>query len=81
MVEGYECVRWDHVFPSPATSPGGLEELVVAGVRAAVIASERELPRWFAWPRHVDQELIDRLVSDGRLERPVPGWLADPASS
>jgi hypothetical protein len=80
-VEGYEYVRWDHVFPEPARGSGGIEELVVAGVRAAVLATERELPRWFAWPRRVNQELIERLVSDGRLDRPAPGWLTAPASA
>jgi hypothetical protein len=80
-VEGYEYARWDDVFPEPATGAGGVEELVVAGVRAAVLATEREVPRWFAWPRRVDQELVERLVSDGRLERPAPGWLTTPGSA
>src|SRR4051794_17651767 len=39
--------RWDQVVPEE--SPGGLGELLVAAVRAAVLAPERELPRWFAW--------------------------------
>jgi hypothetical protein len=80
-VEGYEYVRWDDVFPKPASSPGGIEELLVAGVRAAVLATEHELPRWFAWHRLVEPELVERLVSDGRLVRPAPGWLAAPTSS
>jgi len=44
-----ELVRWDQVFPIPAAGDGRLDELVVAGVRAAVLATEREIPRWFAW--------------------------------
>jgi DprA winged helix domain len=80
-VEGYEYVRWDQVFPEPSAGPGGIEELVVAGVRAAVVATERELPRWFAWPGRVDQSLIEQLVSDGRLVRPADGWLTSPASA
>ena len=43
--------------------------LVVAGVRAAVVAPEPELARWFSWPWRWDGELVERLVDDGRLER------------
>ena len=75
LVEGFEYVRWDQVFTAPASGRGGFEELVVAGVRAAVLATEREVPKWFAWPRRIDHDLIERLVSDERLERPAPGWL------
>jgi hypothetical protein len=80
-VEGYEYVRWDAVFPEPAPCQGGIDELVVAGVRAAVLATEREAPRWFAWRWRMDDTLTERLVSDGRLERPAPGWLAAGASA
>ena len=64
--------RWDQVFPEPALG-GGLEELVVAGLRAAVVAPERELRRWFSW--RVEGELVDRLVGKGRVVR-VDGHLA-----
>ena len=64
--------RWDQLFPEP-TPDGGLAELVVRAVRAAVLAPEREVPRWFAWS---EDGLTDRLVEEGRLERPEPGWLA-----
>lgn len=66
-----ELRRWDQVFPDAPTEPGGHEELVVAAVRAAVVAPEAELRRWFSWPLAVIPE---------RLERPAPGWLAAPAS-
>jgi hypothetical protein len=66
-----ELARWDQRFPE--SSGGGLEELVVGGVRAAVVAAEDELPRWFAW---WDDGLVDRLVAEGRLLRPAPGWVA-----
>jgi hypothetical protein len=80
-VEGFEYVRWDQLFPEPAPGDGGIEELVVAGVRAAVVATERELPRWFSWRRRFPPGLVDQLVSDGRLERPEPGWVSAPASA
>jgi hypothetical protein len=42
------------------------------GARAAVVAPEKEVGRWFAFRR----EVVEGLVADGRLERPEPGWLA-----
>ena len=70
-----ELVRWDHLLPEAARD-GGLEELVVAGVRAAVICPEREPKRWFSWTWRFDDGLLDRLVDEGRLVRPEPGWLS-----
>jgi hypothetical protein len=75
-VEGFEYVRWDDVFPDPAPSATGPEDLIVAGVRAAVLATEREVPGWFPWKWRFEPGLVDRLVSEGRLSRPAPGWLA-----
>jgi hypothetical protein len=66
--------RWDHRFPEPAEG-GGLAEVLVAAVRAAVVAPERELPRWFPWS---EDGLVDRLVAEGRLTRPEDGWVAAP---
>jgi hypothetical protein len=80
-VEGFEVVRWDHVFPQPAANGGGIDDLVVAGVRAAVIATEKEIPRWFAWRWRFEPDLVERLVSEGRLERPEAGWVTAPASA
>jgi hypothetical protein len=80
-VEPTELVRWDHVFPGAASTDAGLDDLVVAGVRAAVLATEREIPRWFAWRWRLEPGLVDRLVSQGRLERPRPGWVTAPASA
>ena len=67
-----ELARWDQRFPEPAED-GGLAELVVAAVRAAVVAPEPELPRWFPW---WEDGLVARLVSDGRLARPENGWVS-----
>jgi hypothetical protein len=69
-----ELARWDQVFPEPADG-GGLYELIVAGVRAAVLAPEREPERWFSWQWYWEDDLVDRLVADGRLARPEAGWV------
>ena len=65
--------RWDQVFPEPAEG-NGLGELVVAAIRAAVLAPEAEVARWLSWP--TPQKLLDELVETGGLRRPEPGWLA-----
>ncbi len=66
--------RWDQVYPH-SSGGGGLEQLIVAGVRAAVVAPEAELERWFSWPWRGPGTAADRLVGDGRLQRPAPGWV------
>ena len=53
-----------------------LGDLVCAGVSAAVLAPEHEPARWFSWRWYWDDELVDRLVAEGRLQRPEPGWVA-----
>jgi hypothetical protein len=72
-----ELRRWDQLVPEPADG-GGLAELVVAGVRAAVLVREGEVGRWFTWRWYWEDGLIDRLVDEGRLVRPEDGWLAVP---
>jgi hypothetical protein len=77
-----ELLRYDQAFPRPAPKTGGVDALVVAAVRAAVLAPEREVTRkWFSWRWLFEDDLVDRLVSQGRLERPEPGWVAVPASA
>ncbi len=68
--------RWDQAFPQP--SAGSLADVLVACVRAAVLAPQAELRRWFSWPAQPDAALIDRLVAEGRLGRPAAGWIAAP---
>ena len=76
-----ELLRYDQAYPEP-TPGGGLEELVVAGVRAAVVAPEREVTRtWFSWRWLFEDGFVERLVSEGRLERPEPGWVTAPTSA
>jgi hypothetical protein len=72
--ETSELARWDQRYPDAPATPGGLAELIVAGVRAAVVAPERELARWFSWP--VPSAMIAELVAAGRLARPAEGWIA-----
>jgi hypothetical protein len=70
--------RWDqvHAAPSPTSDPRqALGDLVYAGVRAAVVAPEREPARWFSWRWYWDDRLLDEIVDSGRLVR-VEGCLA-----
>jgi hypothetical protein len=76
-----ELLRYDQAYPEPTTG-GGLDDLVVAAVRAAVVAPEREVTRkWFSWRWLFPDGVVDRLVSDGRLVRPEQGWVAVPGSA
>jgi hypothetical protein len=87
-----ELARWDQAFPAgrggraasgPDSGPGvladRLADLLAAGVRAAVLAPERELAQWFSWQRLFSADLVDRLVEDRRITRPASGWVAAPA--
>jgi len=70
-----ELARWDQAYPGtgdddPDPDTGrALRDLIAAGVRAAVIAPERELRRWFSWQWYWTGTLVDDLVRDGRLRR------------
>jgi hypothetical protein len=76
-----ELARWDQVFPEPAAGPGGMAELLAAAVRAAVVAPEKELVRWFSWRWLFSAGLVDSLAADGRIVRPAPGWVAAPPAA
>jgi hypothetical protein len=75
-----ELARWDQAYlpalpvpaaPAvPAADPSGaLGDLIVAAVRAAVIAPESEVRRWFSWPWYWTGTLVDDLVRTARLRR------------
>jgi hypothetical protein len=71
-----ELARWDQAVPASG-GEADLAGLVVAGVRAAVVVPESEVSRWFSWRWRWDDDLLDRLVDEGRLIR-VDGHLAAP---
>ena len=68
-----ELARWDQAYPDSRdtdTTPGqALADLIVAGVRAAVVAPESEPRKWFAWPQYWRPALIIDLVREERLRR------------
>lgn len=65
-----ELRRWDQAVAAAEPTGDPLRELVVAGVRAAVLAPEREALRWFSWTAPA------AVLEDERLTRPAPGWVA-----
>jgi hypothetical protein len=68
-----ELARWDQAYPAAGNTeahPGrALKDLIAASVRAAVIAPEPELQRWFSWPWYWTDTLVDDLIREGRLRR------------
>jgi hypothetical protein len=74
-----ELARWDQAWPETAGTGAdprrALAELVAAGVRAAVVAPEEELRRWFSWQWYWTDALVDDLVREGRLRR-LDGYVA-----
>jgi len=77
-VHSSTLLRWDQVFTArrKATPEAALEDLVVLGVRAAVVAQEDDARAWFTWP--VTRGAIERLLDSRRFVRPASGWLAVP---
>jgi hypothetical protein len=68
-----ELLRYDQAYPD-LLDESSVDDLIVAAVRAAVIAPEREITRtWFSWRRLFADDLIEQLVSEGRLQRLEPG--------
>jgi len=64
--------RWDQVYEGPrvvAEPTEAFADLIVTAVRAAVVAPEPELRRWFSWPWYWTPTLIEDLVRAGRLRR------------
>ena len=76
-----ELARWDQVYPEASgteAGPGGaLKDLIVAAVRAAVVAPEPELRRWFSWQWYWPDALVDDLIGEEQLRR-VDGHVTTP---
>ncbi|HET8569928.1 MAG TPA: hypothetical protein VFM93_13190 [Candidatus Limnocylindria bacterium] len=68
--------RWDQSFTQRRKAPlqHALDDLVVLGVRAAVVVQEDEPKTWFTWP--IVYDTVRRLLETGRLVRPGAGWVA-----
>jgi hypothetical protein len=77
-----ELSRWDQAYPGPPATAAAaaatavtadpaeaFADLLVTAVRAAVVAPEPELRRWFSWTWYWTDTLVDDLVRAGRLRR------------
>ena len=73
-----ELARWDQSYPVPARGPADIVALMGAALRAAVLAPERDLVRWFSWRWLMPADLADQLVRRGLAVRPADGWLGAP---
>ena len=74
-----ELARWDQAYPQPSGLPLDLVALMGAALRAAVLAPEKDLVRWFSWRWLLPADLVGQLLDRGLAIRPAPGWLAAPA--
>jgi hypothetical protein len=67
-----ELARWDQAYQGDGTGQDpvdALRDLVAVSVRAAVVAPEAELWRWFSWMWYWTDTLVDDLVRERRLRR------------
>jgi hypothetical protein len=73
-----ELARWDQKFPQPSGAPPDVVALLGAALRAAVLAPDTDLVRWFSWRWLLPIDLPDQLQDRGFAIRPDRGWLAAP---
>jgi hypothetical protein len=66
--------RWDQVIDQSVAVDHPHDAVVMAAMRAAVLARENDLCNWLSWP--IPPGTVDRLVAERRLTRPALGWLA-----
>jgi hypothetical protein len=72
-----ELARWDQKFPQQHSgAPADVVALLGAALRAAVLAPDKDLVRWFSWRWLLPADLPDQLLVRGLAIRPAPGWLA-----
>ena len=68
-----ELARWDQAYQGSSGTGedpvAALRDLIAAAVRAAVLAPETELRRWFSWQRYWTDSLVDDPIGRGRLRR------------
>jgi len=79
-----ELARWDQAYPDSGSTGedpvAALRDLIAAAVRAAVLAPETELRRWFSWQWYWADSLADDLIDQGRLRR-IDGHVTAPGAS
>ena len=66
--------RWDQVIDQSVAVDHPHDVVVMAAMRAAVLAPKNDLRNWLSWP--IPSGTVDRLVAERRLTRPAMGWLA-----
>jgi len=67
-----ELARWDQAYQGSGTGEdpvAAFRDLIAAAVRAAVLAPETELRRWFSWQGYWADSLLDDLIGQGQLRR------------
>jgi hypothetical protein len=73
-----ELARWDQVYPQSSGAPLDMVALMGRALRAAVVAPEKDLVRWFSWRSLLPADVAGQLIERGLATRPAPGWLAAP---
>jgi hypothetical protein len=77
-----ELMRWDQAYHGGGAGDdpvAALKGLVALAVRAAVLAPEAELRRWFSWQWYWTDSFVDELVRQGRIRR-IDGYVTTAAS-
>jgi hypothetical protein len=74
-----ELARWDQKFPHPSGAPADIVALLGVALRAAVLAPDKDMARWFSWRWLLPADLPDQLLDRGLAVRPDRGWLAAPS--
>lgn len=57
---------WETKFKKPLSKDRGADAFVLAALRAAGVAPEREVIKWFAWPKDEIAAALRRLVAAGK---------------